>query len=382
MKGNMKKITILSLHTKAGGVERAVASLANLLCTKYRVEIAVVYKLQEFPAFSINEKVSVVYLSNNLTPNKAELLDSIKKRKIIKIFKEARKSFYVLLEKRRITQKFIEKSDSDVFVSTGLYFNKLLGKYGKNVGIKIAQEHNHHNNNMKYIKRVLKSLKKIDYFMPVSYELSEFYKIKLEHKKTKVKYISHFLDYQPQNISKLNKKNLLWIGRLSQEKGVYDLLSIFCKIQEMDNECKLHIVGDGDLYNNMTEKAKELNISNNVTFHGTKNRPEIEQLMLSSFAYVMTSYSESFGLVLIEAASYGLPLIAFDDAKGANEIIDSNMGFLIENRNIDEFANKVMLLLKDKNLRKKMGEHSLKKSYEYNSLNAEKKWFEFLEQIL
>ena len=56
----------------------------------------------------------------------------------------------------------------------------------------------------------------------------------------------------------------------------------------------------------------------------------------------MTSYSESFGLVLLEAASFGLPLIAFDSAEGAKEIIQNGQnGYLIQNRNKEDMSNKI-----------------------------------------
>ena len=55
----MKKISILSLHLNYGGIERAVASLANYLCDYYDVEIACTYKINEKPSFKIDKKVKI-----------------------------------------------------------------------------------------------------------------------------------------------------------------------------------------------------------------------------------------------------------------------------------------------------------------------------------
>ena len=82
----MKKISILSLHLGFGGIEKSVAALANILCTKYEVEIACTYKLYDNSSFYIDPKVKIKYLTD-VVPNKKELKDAIKKKNIISIFK-------------------------------------------------------------------------------------------------------------------------------------------------------------------------------------------------------------------------------------------------------------------------------------------------------
>ena len=59
----MRKISILSLHLGYGGIERAIVSLANSLCSKYEIEIAVVYKLYDKSSFEIDNRVKVKYLN-------------------------------------------------------------------------------------------------------------------------------------------------------------------------------------------------------------------------------------------------------------------------------------------------------------------------------
>jgi glycosyltransferase involved in cell wall biosynthesis len=96
----------------------------------------------------------------------------------------------------------------------------------------------------------------------------------------------------------------------------------------------------------------------------------------------MTSFSESFGLVLIEAENYGLPLVAFSSAQGAHEIILNNKnGFLIENRNKTEMANCIIKLIENQNLRKEMGQCGKKMSKKYCKENVSKQWNNFLNNI-
>ena len=242
----MKKVTILALHLGFGGVENAIISLSNMLCEKYKVEIISTYKLQDNPAFNVNPNVKINYLITNLKPNPIELKQAIKSLNIIKIIKQAIISMKVLYLKRNLMIKAIKKIDVDIVISTRDIHNAWLGKYGKKEIIKIATEHNHHNNNNKYINKILKSIKNIDYFLPVSEELTKFYKEKLNKTKTKCIYIPHCIDNYPKEISKLNEKNIISVGRLSKEKGYLDLVDVFKIVVKKHPEWKLNIVGDGE----------------------------------------------------------------------------------------------------------------------------------------
>ena len=89
----------------------------------------------------------------------------------------------------------------------------------------------------------------------------------------------------------------------------------------------------------------------------------------------MTSRTESFGLVLIEAMSYGIPCVSYTSAQGANEIIDDGKnGYLIKDRNEDEMISKIDLLINDEKLRKKLGKEARVKSKLYSKENVLKSW--------
>ena len=65
----MKKISILALHLGYGGIEKSIVSLANILCTRYEVEIASCYRLYDTSAFELDPRVKVKYLIKDLKPN-------------------------------------------------------------------------------------------------------------------------------------------------------------------------------------------------------------------------------------------------------------------------------------------------------------------------
>ena len=122
----------------------------------------------------------------------------------------------------------------------------------------------------------------------------------------------------------------------------------------------MNIIGDGSEKQNLQNKINELNLQNKIFLCGTKLSDELEKEYLNSSIYLMTSFSESFGLVLVEAASYGLPLIAFDSAQGAKEIINNNKnGFLIPNRDKNQFAEKIDEIINNSELQKSLSENSI-----------------------
>ena len=93
----MKKVSILALHLGYGGIEKCISLLANILCEKYQVEIAVCYKMYDKPAFNIDERVKIKYLNNKkIIPNKEKFKQAFKDKKIITMFKEGLFSLKVL----------------------------------------------------------------------------------------------------------------------------------------------------------------------------------------------------------------------------------------------------------------------------------------------
>lgn len=377
----MKKITILALHLSTGGIEKAIANLSNMLAPKYKVEIICNYKLEEAPAFFIDERVEIRYLMPNLKPNAKEFKMALKHFRLIKVFQEALKAIKILYLRRKLMIQQVKLLSCDIAISTRDIYNKILGKYGSDRIIKMAQEHNN-NGDSKYVKKIVKSLKNIDYFLPVSKQLTNLYKAKLEGRRTKCMYIPHCLSNYPKEVSSLNEKNIISIGRLSSEKGFLDLIDVFELVHKRHPDWHLNIAGDGQQRDEIEEKIQKKDLTKRVSLLGFQKEEEIQKQLEASSIYVMTSFQESFGLVLIEAESYGIPILAFDSAKGPTEIIEHEKnGFLIANRNKQEMADKICKLIENYELRKRMGKVAREASAQYKMEEVQKIWYGFIEDI-
>lgn len=376
----MKKISILSLHLGYGGIEKSIAALANMLCDDYEVEIACSYKLFEESVFPVDKRVNIVYLTD-VKPNKTELKNAISKKNIIKIFKESFYALKVLFLRRKTMINYIKNSDSDVIVATRDIFDEWLGDYGKENVLKIGWEHNHYHNDFKYASNITRSNKKLDYLVLVSDSLKKFYRKELLKYKCRCVYIPNVIEKVPKTCSNLTNKRLISVGRLSPEKGFMDLLRIYSILHKDYPDWKLDIIGDGIEKEKMIRFIKEHNLEDSVILHGFRDKEYIDKMLHNSSIYLLTSFTESFGIVLIEAMSHGVPCIAFNSAEGARELIYSGRnGYLIKNRSYSAFLKKVVDLINNKEERKKIGKLSRQEVKQYTCEVVRKQWIDLIEK--
>lgn len=374
-----KSITILALHLNYGGVEKYISSLCKMLHNEYKIRIISTYNNDNKTAFKFDKNVEIEYLIDKM-PNKKELRNALNKKNIVKIFGELIKSIKIIFLKYYRNIRAIKKINSDYIITTRIFHNNLVSKFANKKIIKIATEHNYHNDDIKYVKHLIKSVSKFDYFVVVSKELKEYYYSRIIG--PKVIYIPNVIDSVPNTLSKLDKNNIISIGRFSKEKDFVTLLKVFKEVKKSNSTIKLYLIGDGEEKENIKHFIKINNLENSVILPGFLDQTEIEKYMLNSKIYVMTSITESFGLVLIEAMSYGLPCVAFDSASGARELIENDKnGYLVSNRNIKEMSDKIVELIYCKDIYNYSKEAQLT-SKKYLIKNIKKLWIDLLEEKL
>lgn len=377
----LKKVTILALHLGYGGIEKSIVALANLLVNDYEVEIISSYKLLDEPAFDLNPAVKVKYLITKYKPNREAWKRSVKKLRPISFVKESFNSVMTLAFRRSTMIRAIEDCHSDIIISTRDLFNFWLGTYGKKSCYKIGWEHNHYHGDMSYADKVTKSARKLDALVLVSDSLRRFYKKQLSDTKCKCFYVPNILDTVPDKLSKLNEKRLISVGRLSREKAYEDLLDVFKIIHEKEPSWRLDIIGDGAQKNLLGDRIYAEGWTDCVKLHGFQDKTYINDLLSKSSIYLMSSVTESFGIVLIEAMSHGLPCVAFDSAEGSTELIENGKnGFLISYRNKEEYAKKVLELMHDKKERVRLGKCGRETSLNFTSDKVKKEWMKVLKR--
>ena len=366
----MKKVQILALHLNYGGIEKAITDLANNISDSYDVEVISTYKLSEKPAYELNKNISVRYLMTDLKPNKESLFKAVKSFRFFRATKELFIAVKVLKLRKKLMINAVKNSDADVLVSTRYFHNNLLSKYSKGDAIKIGWEHNYHENNKKYIDKVVKSCKYLDYLVLVSKELSTDYS-KFMKGNCKCVYIPNMVDVKNPLKSTYERGSLVNVSRFSKEKGIIDLLDVVELVKKSISSIKLDLVGDGVMNDDVKKYILDHNLSNNVILHGFRDSDYVHKLLSKSSLYVMTSFSESFGISLLEAFSHGVPAIAFNSAKGACELINNGEnGYLIDNRDKNIMAEEIVKLIKNEENITKLGSKALKTYSDYKPENV------------
>lgn len=370
----MKKITFLMLHMNYGGIERQVTNLANELCKNYNIEIISLYDLLNGKSFyNLDDRINVKYIFN-YGPNKREIIQALKKFKIITLVKELVKSIKILYTKFYGIKKIVNNIDSDIVISSRIEFSKQICR--KDI-ITIAQEHSYIDTD-KYIKRVKKSFSGIDYLVVMTNRAKEKYDLWLSDVKRKPKIVvipNVIKENKDGQVSSLNNNQIISIGRLEPVKDFYTLIIVFSILSKKYPSLKLKIVGDGSERSSLFKLVANNSLQDKVFFTGKLSEDEIKDELLKSDVFVLTSKSESFSLVICEAMNYGVPCVAFDVDVGPREILEDGLtGFLIEDRNIDMMIKKISLLLDNFNLRKEMSNNEMISIKKYHLNNIISKW--------
>lgn len=179
------------------------------------------------------------------------------------------------------------------------------------------------------------------------------------------------------------KEILLSVGRLVERKGFHWFLSeVFPISLKKHNNLVYLIVGKGVMANEIKRIVKEKNLEENVFLLGEIENEFLKKVFACSDIFVMPNIKvkgdmEGFGIVAIEAASYGLPIIASNLEGIGDAIKNRENGILIEEENKEEYQKKLLDLLKNKEKRQNLGEKA--KAYTENNLEWNKIIIKYLE---
>jgi glycosyltransferase involved in cell wall biosynthesis len=195
-----------------------------------------------------------------------------------------------------------------------------------------------------------------------------------------VKMIPDPLPLKQMARSNLQSKRIVTIGRYAYEKGYDYLLKIWSIVEKKCPDWQLNVYAMGDptpyvkLMDDLSIDKKRCHLNSSVV--------DVEDVYKNSAILVQPSRTEGFGLVLVEAMACGLPVVAFDCENGPRSIItDGEDGFLIPAYDIEKFSERMVLLMNDEPLRRKMGERGQVKSQHYHIGKIAQQWENLFEEL-
>ena len=193
--------------------------------------------------------------------------------------------------------------------------------------------------------------------------------------------ISDPLPFLIDEKSSLLCKRIISIGRFDYEKGNDLLLQVWKKVEKQMPDWQLDIYGNGNREPYLLQ-MRQLEIDSSRC-HLYEPINDVKKEYLNSSVFVLPSRYEGFGLVLIEAMGCGVPVVSFDCENGPRSIITNGAdGFLIPTFDIDAFADKLLLLMRDENLRRQMGEKAQKSAAKYDIDSIGLQWKQLFDGLM
>jgi len=156
-----------------------------------------------------------------------------------------------------------------------------------------------------------------------------------------------------------DSKVMLYVGRLAREKNIGVLLEMAALAFAEDRSLRLWLVGDGPYRDECVAMARTLGIGDRVRFVGAVPRTEVDRFYAASDLFVFASITETQGLVVQEAMTYGLPAVAVTGGGASASIIDGSNGFVVKNDPI-AFARVTISLLHNDALHARLSDQALK----------------------
>lgn len=187
----------------------------------------------------------------------------------------------------------------------------------------------------------------------VSPKLVELLENKFKILANKVQWLPNVLDpcienYPFKEKVKSSKFRFLNIGNLIPLKGQKELINAFAKaFKNKLDTVELAIAGDGELKKQLQEQIEALNLTNNVKLIGLLSREEVVNQIDKTDVFVLPSHYETFGVVLIEALSRGVPVIS-TMCGGPECIVHKENGILVSPKNEDELTEALIYILKER----------------------------------
>lgn len=337
-----------------GGTGRAGSMLANGLSDAgYEIVLASIVNGDK-PFFPINKEIKIVSLFNSSKPS---LLYRTPKviYKIRKLLKDERIDTLIVVETMSVlfTLPAVLGLSVKHICWEHFNFNYDLGKVGRRIARQLAA---------RYCDSVVTLT-----------ERDKQYWLKGSQHKSQIVAISNSSPFSVQDyIKEENTKTVLAAGRLTYQKGFDLLLESWIEVNKLMPDWKLKIVGEGEDRAKLTDFIQKNNLTNCVELVG--NTDNISKYYQQAEIFCLSSRFEGFGMVLIEALAFGLPIVSFDCEVGPAEIIEDTDSILVPENDINLLASSLVELMNDDEKRKEISFKSKEKAKIYQPHHIIKQW--------
>lgn len=364
----MNILFVLASLAHAAGVERVMSEKMNYLAEQGHRVVFVTYEQRNNPLiFPLHPDIRYVDLDcPYYTLYRHTLLYRLLK---------------AVSMKRKFTKKLqalIDKFSIDVLVTptnAAMFMGEMMA--AKHVN-KIVESHGVFSKTMKsdsFIANVgkklqLRAIKKCDLLVSLTNNDAQCWKKFVQKTEVHPNPVSFYVE----NTDGLEKQEgrILAIGGLNKEKRFDRLIDSFALISDKFPQWHIDIFGEGHLKETLIKQIKTVGLENRIIINSPTNHIDIEYQ--KSQIFVLSSDTEGFSLVLIEAMASGLPCLATNCPFGPANIIEDGVTGLLANLDIKDLASKLEWMITHEEERKEMGENAHKVAARYKKEIVMKEW--------
>ncbi len=370
----MKKKILFLIPTLriGGGAERVLSSITQKLSEKYEIHILTIFHFNNLYPFS----GKYYSLKENLHFGRLVF-------RIFKLYKMIR------IISPDIIISFLE------FTNTWISFVKLIFNVKIPLIVSVRSNPNlFYSGTTRYYKFLIKffySSKIVNAIIPVTNEIKKILIIDYGIDKNKLKTIHNGVDIelikQLAQGEIIDFKEIFYdnelikfitIGSLKEVKGHKYLITAFSKVVKNIPNSKLIIIGEGPLRKELELLIKELALSNDIILMGRKKNPY--KYLSNTNIFILSSITEGFPNVLIEAMALGLPIISTNCETGPKEILqDGKYGILVKIKDSEDLAKNMITLARNKILLTGFSNKSVQRVRKFQLQKILNDWIELIE---
>lgn len=349
----MKVAFLMENIASSGGTERVTTLIANKLAQRGH-DVILISLIKGDSFFELEESIKTIY---------------IEKKQI---------RYISFLKKLYNTRIVIGKIKPDILINVGTNLSVFTFSIpSRNIKI-ITWEHFIYERNFTALRL------KVGLWLAKRYTeriivLSKKEALKWNYKKSSI--INNPRSFTTDLLPDYSSKRAIAIGHLDYNKGFDLLIKAWSKVIKRHPEAILNIYGQGE----EEEKLKSLIKASGLDHYVNIRKPikDIINAYLSSSIYLLSSRSENQPMVLLEAMSCGLPIVAFDCPTGPGEILTNGSdGILINKNDTDQYAKAIISFLDDKEKRIKYGSKGRINVEKYNIDKIMKQWESLFKEII
>lgn len=367
----------------SGGTTRSVVNQANALCRDHDVEIASIYRHRETPRFAIDPRVRLVPLTELRSDGSRRAAPEGSWTRPMRIARRFANPLPHKLDWRfprwhppvdlRLLRYFWA-ADDGILVTTRPGVNLLSARFAPRRVVKVAQDHMNLATYRPVLRdAIVRAYPRFDAVVTLTDEDRAAYRQALAGAATRVECIPNGVPPPRVGAATLDAKVLVAAGRLVHQKGFDLLLDAFQTVSAKHPDWQLWIFGGGVQRDALSDRIERLGLTGRAHLKRTTDRLD-EQLAAASI-YVLSSRFEGLPMVLLEAMTAGLPVVAFDCPTGPAQVIaHGRSGLLVPAADVGALAAGICELIENPGRRRAMGAAAGEDAERYSISSVQHRW--------